>query len=217
MGTVHDFTLLAHDPQKGTALVDRTALNAGIAGAILADLLLERRLGRDERGRFVVLDARPLGEPALDRALAWVVADRKPRSAARWIGRWNREEVRRDVLASLVAAGAMTETTHRVLGLFPTKRHPATGLQRGQEAAARVTAVLSGATKADDSEQALIGILDAAEVLRRVIGRFDRHVLAPFRDNDVPKAVRSVISSARSSAAATTGGGAVTAGTISSN
>lgn len=212
MAIVHELALLATDPQKGTGVIDRTSLGFGLGGAVLADLLLAHRITRDLYGKIVVTDPTPTGDPIVDRALVTLVADPKPRSIARWLGRFRGEEIRRDALAALVASGDLRETEHRTLGLFRSTRHPATDGRRGTELGRAITAVLSGVGKPDDHELALIGLLDATGVLRRVFGPFDRQTLKPYRDVDVPRAVRSAIQSAQVAASSTgAGAGAIAA------
>ncbi|ROQ40786.1 Golgi phosphoprotein 3 GPP34 [Frondihabitans sp. PhB188] len=199
MGTTTDFALLARDPQTGKLLVDQIAYAAGVAGAVVADLLIERRISWDDRGKLQLMDPRPLGDAVLHRALAAVQADPKHRSVARWVSRFERREVQDDVIGLLLRRGDVSLQEKRVLGIFPSKRYPATTGEAGRTAFEMIRVVLAGEVKADESAQALIGICDATGVLRRVAGPVDRHVLKPFRDADVARAVRSSIEQHRAS------------------
>ena len=67
-----ELILVALDPVKGTVpLGARTYLNAGLAGALLAELAIAGNLGIND-GRIV-----PAGDPPPDPVLAEVLADRR--------------------------------------------------------------------------------------------------------------------------------------------
>lgn len=197
MAVVSDFVLLATDPAKGGRIVDPAATAAALAGAIVSDLLISGRVGRGDRGRLVVLDASLLNDPTLDRALGLVVRDEKPRSMARWISRLEDSTWRIGVLETLVARGDLRKVEHRVLGLFPSPRYPATTQAAGTIAFESMRSVLAAERPADDATAALIGLCDAAGLLRKL--GLDHRAAKPYLQVDVIKAVRSSITQHRSS------------------
>jgi Golgi phosphoprotein 3 GPP34 len=74
--------LLLVDDRIGRFLVDSTRLDNVLAGAVLVELVTIGRVGFPpagggvKRGRMVVADPAPLGDPVLDSALAAVAAGR---------------------------------------------------------------------------------------------------------------------------------------------
>jgi hypothetical protein len=77
-----DVLLLLVDDRTGRFLVDSTRLDNVLAGAVLVELATIERLGFPpegsgvRRGRMVVVNPTPPGDPVLDRALATVAASR---------------------------------------------------------------------------------------------------------------------------------------------
>lgn len=77
-----DVLLLLVDDRTGRFLVDSTTLDNVLAGAVLVELVTIERVGFApagggiKRGRMVVVDPTPLGDPVLEGALATVAASR---------------------------------------------------------------------------------------------------------------------------------------------
>jgi hypothetical protein len=208
VGIAQELELLIREPETGKSRVDSVAARAALAGALLADLLIERRIVRDERGKLVVVDRSPLGDFVLDRALASMASDPKPRSVRRWVARLERSGVREDVLGTLATHGDVEARTHRILGLFPTTRYPVVNARARGEAVQSIHEALVAKGPVPDRGSALVGLCDAAGLLRQVVGPVDRHRLKPFRDVDVARAVRASIAEKRASSdAGMIGGG----------
>jgi Golgi phosphoprotein 3 GPP34 len=76
--------LLLVDDRTGRFLVDSTRLDNVLAGAVLVELVTIERVGFPsagggvKRGRMVVVDPTPLGDPVLDGALATVAVAGRP-------------------------------------------------------------------------------------------------------------------------------------------
>jgi hypothetical protein len=124
--------LLLVDDRTGRFLVDSTRLNNVLAGAVLVELVTIERVGFPpagggvKRGRMVVVDPTPLGDPVLDGALATVAVGRpaKPEQVIAKV----RKRLRATLLERLTAAGALRRSTRKVLGIpWPClcrKSHP---------------------------------------------------------------------------------------------
>lgn len=170
-----ELALLAYD-DDGSRRLGRPSLGYGPAGALLVELALAERI--DVVGKKVtVLDAAPLGEPVLDRALARI-ADDKPRKPAHWIDKLSRK-LTDQVLDGLVARGVLRREETRVLLLFPRTRFPAPdGVQPQAETDAR--ARMARAITEDGPVDPRTGALCA---LVKAVG-YDRKVFA-----DLPRAV----------------------------
>jgi hypothetical protein len=113
--------LLLVDDRTGRFLVDSTRLDNVLAGAVLVELVTIERVGFPpagggvKRGRMVVVDPTPLGDPVLDGALATVAAGR-PAKPEQLIAKV-RKRLRATLLERLTAAGALRRSTRKVLGI----------------------------------------------------------------------------------------------------
>lgn len=115
--------LLAYDDDTGKATVGSQQLDFGLAGAVLAELVLAGRIGLDE-AKVQVVSRAPTGDAVCDRVLTVIADDRKARKPADLVPRLARGL--RDILLSrLVAQGAVRESQEKVLGFIPVTRYPA--------------------------------------------------------------------------------------------
>src|SRR5690348_15143038 len=82
-----DLLLLLYDDQTGKPIAGSPGLDYALAGAVLIELTLNRKLDitADGRGRLQVLDATPTGDPILDERLAYV-AERPGKKPKNQIG-----------------------------------------------------------------------------------------------------------------------------------
>ncbi len=131
-----ELLLLALDDTTGRR-ARATELEPGLAGAVLLDLALRRRIDVVEDG-VVVIDPSPTGDAVLDALLARITAGRRRRSAKHWVSA-GQKSLRAAVTDRLVASGALRREERRVLGLRFT-RHLAGDPAPGAAVRARLVA-----------------------------------------------------------------------------
>jgi hypothetical protein len=98
-----------------------------VAGAILAELLLQKRIYVGEHKDAVVelLDYTPVGDPLMDECLEQVRDEEKPRSLAKWLSRFsNIHDLKHRVAAGLVQRGILRADEDKVLLIFTRKIYP---------------------------------------------------------------------------------------------
>jgi golgi phosphoprotein 3 len=82
--------LLAFHEDKGKLIPTTTEnLPVGLAGAILAELVLNGRLQVEENHRLVVLDASPIQDEILDAVLEKIQSSERPRKVSYWVNQLN--------------------------------------------------------------------------------------------------------------------------------
>lgn len=121
--------LMALKDQKGTIEFRAGDYPYAVAGALLAELLLNRclRSARNEEGDPLIelADATPLGEPLLDESLDLIEQTGEPRTAARWIDRLSRiEALKHKVALGLCRKGVLKDSEEKVLLFFTRKIYP---------------------------------------------------------------------------------------------
>jgi hypothetical protein len=114
-----DVFLLAHD-DDGRLLIAEPVVSAGLAGAMLIDLLVTDRVAVME-GRLRVVDPTPTGDAELDATLEAVAATTEPTGPRAWVS-WISAGAYERTAAALDAAGIVQRTTIRRLGLVPVSR-----------------------------------------------------------------------------------------------
>ncbi|MQA94302.1 MAG: GPP34 family phosphoprotein [Streptosporangiales bacterium] len=212
-----EFLLLAYDESSGRPLAGGTEINCGLAGSLLLELTLHGRVDL-AHGRVAAIDRTPVGNPEVDTALDRIGDELKPRKADWWVRKLQGKELQRGLLDGLAQRGVLSEEQHRVLGLFPVQRFPERDPGPELAVRTRLADTLRGVQQADDRTAALLCLVHACRMDRKVFPDIDRG-LVKRRMKEISdgawagKAVRSVIDSINAAViaavvAASTAGGA---------
>jgi hypothetical protein len=218
MTLAEDLVLLLLDPGRGRAVVDGTALDRVIGGALLLDLAARERIAADGGGakaRLSVADATPTGDPVLDDALARLD---KPLRAQKAVERLARG-ARTPVLERLAARGLVRREGSRVLGVFPTTTWTpgaAAGELRG-----RVAAVLRDGARPDQRLALLISLVHAVKAEHKVVEGPRRQLRARAAEvaegEWAGQAVRKAVEAVQASVMAAVTAATIAAGAASSS
>jgi hypothetical protein len=199
-----DLLLLAVRPDGTLALPAK--LRFGLSGAELVRLAAARRVDI-ARGRIVVLDTTPTGDPLLDAALASMGGGRRGPSAKAWVAHLRRGLVE-GYLARAAAAGTIRAERGTRLGFIPVTRWLVTDAARTAEARARLEAVAAGTGPVGPEQAALAGLATAVGVTVVV---FPGRAGAAARKRLREAAKREPAAAAATSAAAQAAAGSATA------
>ncbi|MEQ4207155.1 GPP34 family phosphoprotein [Actinopolymorpha sp. B9G3] len=177
-----DLLLLLVDDATGKPVTDGTKLDHAIAGALLLELALQGKIDvaetREEnvrKGRLVVRDHAPVGEPVLDDALTFIAGKngKKPDSVIGPLGKG----LRARLLSGLADRGILRREEGRILGIFPTTRWPAEDSRHENALRERLHDVLVVGLTPDDRIGALVSLLSAIDVVPKVVESLDRRAL----------------------------------------
>lgn len=106
-----DFFFAAHDDLNGKCRLTERAIGLGLAGALLAELVLFRKI-TVHRGQAVVLDRRPPRDAVAHAVLDELVRERDPRDVRDWL-RYLGRNAHELVAQRLVLAGHVRATQRR--------------------------------------------------------------------------------------------------------
>jgi hypothetical protein len=168
--------LVALDDEKGADTSNRGGgVEAGLAGALLLDLAAAGCLAH-EAGKLVAGACEAPGDPLAAAALDVVRADDRRRDAKAWVRRLPRAlaPLRARVARPLVERGVLEEERHRRLGLFETTRYPERDPEPERRLRAELTEVLLAGRAPSAQEAMLVALLDAYDLVKRVVPREDR-------------------------------------------
>lgn len=162
-----DLILLALNPQTGkTRFSWYAALEYGLVGSLLLDLVLQGKLEIDNNNRVIGAISGNTGDEFLDQRLNEVLASSRPRTARFWITRWRRRYrwLQPVVLQSLVDLGVLERQEQRILGLFPTQRYFLTDESIQREIVQQVRAAVLEGIGLDSRMAALISLMQASHL-----------------------------------------------------
>jgi Golgi phosphoprotein 3 len=171
-----EILLLALDDDAGTIEIG-SQYNHAMAGAILAELLLDGALKIEEDGKKKLVRpgarAGTLADPILGEALGKVLESSKPKQAKDWVMKFaGLKHLKNRAARQLVARGVLAEETDQVLLLFRRTVFPER--DGGPEAAVRARlerAVFSDADEVDPRTTVILALLKASSMLNKVLGK----------------------------------------------
>ncbi|NJN10075.1 MAG: GPP34 family phosphoprotein [Richelia sp. RM1_1_1] len=162
-----DLILLALNPETGkTRFSFYAALEYGLVGSLLLDLVLQGKLEIDSDNRVIGAIAGSTGDEFLDQRLNEVLASSRPRTARFWVTRWRRRYrwFQPIVLQNLVDLGVLERQEQRILGLFPTRRYFLTDESIQREIVQQVRAAVLEGIGLNSRMVALISLMQASHL-----------------------------------------------------
>ena len=180
-----EILLLLLDDEDGTFVpIPNANLGCAIGGAVLMDLAFAYRIDTDPKA-LVVNDATPTGNPMLDGTLAKIAAQGSESDTRTWIRVLSVEDapaIREQALESLVARGILQVREERVMWAFRTRRYPTIDGNVEQEVKLRIGEVLFSEDIPDPRDVALIGLVDACDILDEIFPGKDMEQCRPRID-----------------------------------
>jgi Golgi phosphoprotein 3 len=182
-----------------------------IAGAVLAEWLIDRRISIDDtRKQVVSLDNdRRVDDPILDECLDLFKAVGKPAPLKTWIARLSRiRRLRHKAATQLAVRGILRADEDKVLWLFTRKIYPETD-PRPKRALldAMRQVIFSETAKVDERMAVLIALAHGAGLLAPIFGRAEirqrkQRLAVLVTSSAVGKATQQLIATYRAIAAA---------------
>ncbi len=167
-----DLLLLLTDDGTGRLVASGAQVDVALGGAELVDLTLAGRVdvtgeGEGRRGRLVVRDATPLGDPLLDEALATVRAKegKKPEAVVGPLGR----KLRARLYERLAQQGVVRAERGRLLGVFPVRTWPAADAAHERQLRDALEQALVTGLLPQERVAALVSLLRALRCLHKVV------------------------------------------------
>ncbi|MFI5916339.1 GPP34 family phosphoprotein [Dactylosporangium sp. NPDC051541] len=185
-----DFFLIAHDDRDGRSRLSARAVETGLAGAMLGELVLDQRI-TVEGARLRVLSGEPPPDPLAHTNLATMIAEVQHREVRTWLQFLGRTAVEQ-VGARLARVGLVEQTQVRRLLRSSTRWLPVdVNLPTGR--VVRLRRLITGSEPMRVADATLAGLADATGLTGHVLwdgepggGRRVQHTVGalppPLRD-----------------------------------
>jgi Golgi phosphoprotein 3 len=168
-----EILLLALREKQGTLLTSYAQY--AIAGAVLAELLLERRISlEDSRKRLVrVENAAPLGDPVIDVCLGKIAKAKRGASLPTWVSRLTGiGGLTQKAAKQLCERGILRADKEKIMFLFSRDVYPEVDPAPEKKLLTRLRAAVASDTSFVDPRTALmISLAQGARLLEHALGR----------------------------------------------
>jgi len=173
-----ELMLLALRDEKGTLEADETKFVYTVAGSLLADLLLLKRIGVEEvkqKKLINVLDRARVGDPILDECMARLTSAKRRASLKTWVSRFvSIKRLRRRVALQLCRRGILRADEATVLLVFTRKIYPELDPRPERELVERLRqAIFTDVREVDSGTTVLISLAHRADVLKNVFDKWE--------------------------------------------
>ena len=173
-----EIMLLALRDREGT-VVSGTMYNFAVGGAVLAELMMEKRVDVEEAGKKKkyarVLSPAPLGDPLLDECLAKIAGAKRRGELRTWVGKFAQAKgLKHRAAEGLARRGILRVDEGKVLGIFTRKIYPEVdpGPERGVVERLR-QAIFSESGEVEPRTAVLLSLAKSADLLKLVFDRKD--------------------------------------------
>ena len=161
--------LIALKDQEGTIHSKASSFRYALAGAILAELAIEGKVlvSEDRREPLRILDTKPVGDPAIDAALAKMAKSKHTYVAENWVGMIaSIANLKEQTALSLCRRGILKEEEKKILFIFTSKTYPEVDHDPEDLLLARLEdAIFNTRSMVDARTAMLISILTASSML----------------------------------------------------
>ncbi|NPV86475.1 MAG: GPP34 family phosphoprotein [Anaerolineae bacterium] len=170
------FLLLLHD--KNGKVTFKGVLPYALAGAILADLTLLKRLQLDENRRLLVADPSPTGNETLDEALRVIVESgaERPRRAKYLVNMlgYHTKKFQKTLTSQMVNKGVFSRQEKKYLWVIPYTVFPEQDAIAKYWIKQRLRSVVLAGENADQQTLALLSLLKGGRMLKTVFTKDER-------------------------------------------
>jgi len=169
------FFLIAHEDRTGRSRLHPRATGLGLAAALLAELVLDGRLGITD-GDLMILDRRPPADALAHDVLDLLIAQSRHRDVRTWLAFLSQDAAAR-VGERLMRLGAVEPVTRRRMLGTQTLYMPNSAEQRNAAAwaPARLANLLVRGVEMSVSDRVLVGLIAATGLTRHVLYDFEMH------------------------------------------
>jgi hypothetical protein len=167
------FILAIDDDRGNVASFIKDSLQYGLAGGVLAELALAKKIQLVE-GRLAIVDAASMADPLLHGVLATIAAEPKPRKLERWIEKIGSKKLEKQVASKLAECNVISIEEKRILWIIPCALYPQKDASVKYWIKEHLRALFLAAEPAEPSDIALLSLLAACNMLRLVFTRDER-------------------------------------------
>jgi len=170
-----EIMLLVLRDREGT-VVSGTLYNYAIGGAVLAELLIEKRIDIEavKKKKYArVLSPAPTGDPLIDEGLAKLAGAKKRAQLQTWVAKFAQTKNLKHRLAEQLARrGTLRIDEDKVLGIFTRKIYPEVDPGPERELIERLRkAIFSDIGEVDSRTAVLLSLAKSADLLKLVFDK----------------------------------------------
>lgn len=172
LNLIDQLTLLSLDDKKGTMIPNSIAFSYAIAGAVVMELALAKKIGLREH-KVAVLDERKTGHAVIDACFEKIIASKKEKKINYWVEHFgnNATQLKNETIDRLIQLGLLTVVENKILWVFTTKKYPAQNSRAENKLRRRLYDVIVNHHRPELKEVMLLNLIKSCDLGREVFGK----------------------------------------------
>ncbi|HTX79492.1 MAG TPA: GPP34 family phosphoprotein [Longilinea sp.] len=164
------FLLSLREKKKNIGFSSTFALTYSLAGALMAELALSKKVAINSEKKVVALDISIVDDPNAQEMLEAIQNSSKPKRLSHWIDVFgsHSKKLQNSLMDALVAKGVVKEEKKRYLWAIPYKEYSQLNASAKFGCKERLRRVVLGGEEADERAVALLSLLYAAGLLEHI-------------------------------------------------
>lgn len=167
--------LALHDEKGSVVFSASTALPYGLAGALLLELYLSKRVEFVDQN-IKVVGTQKTDNELLEEALQLIATSDKLRDTKYWLHRIHSKvsKIQQRLAERLVQKKVLSKEEHRFLWVFNYNRYPTQDEAPEQDILEQIKDVVLGSTAANEEDVALLSLVNACDLVDEVFAKDQR-------------------------------------------
>ncbi len=165
LNLIEKFILIALSDEEGKFVTDSTYLNNGIAGSILLELVLEKRIDLVDK-KVHIINQSPHENTFLHQTIQAIQRSPNKESLAFWMSTLNANSdvVKTAILNELADKGVLKKVKDKILWLFSYYRYPTKNPLPEDKVRERLHEVINQSTKPEEEDLMLLNLIDVCSL-----------------------------------------------------
>ncbi|ATW27940.1 GOLPH3/VPS74 family protein [Candidatus Formimonas warabiya] len=167
--------LIALHDEKGTILSPAaTSINYGLAGAVIMELALRKKVELRDK-KITVVDDSSTGDSVLDQALYNMKSQGKSKKPGYWVNKLSGQMTIKDFMTDrLVEKGIIRVEEHKILWIFDSPRYPMKDPLEEREIREQIRKIVLHGDSAEPRTAVLIGLVNACRLTNEIFSKEER-------------------------------------------
>ncbi|MGD0707359.1 MAG: GPP34 family phosphoprotein [Anaerolineaceae bacterium] len=164
------FLLSLREKKKNIGFSSTFALTYSLAGALMAELALAKKVTVNSEKKAIALDTSPVDDPCAQEMLEAIQNSPRPKKMSHWIDVFgsHSKKLQNSLMDALVAKGVVKEEKKRYLWVIPYKEYSQLNASAKFSSKEHLRRIVLGGEEADEHSVALLSLLYSAGLLEHI-------------------------------------------------
>jgi len=192
LNLTYKLILIALDDENGKFITDTAHLHYGIAGSILLELALQKRIAlKDEKADLISTEETT--SPCLNHAIGLINESKKPRSIQHWINTigLGAEQVKDTTIDHLTRENVLRKDAGKILWIIPTTKFPTEDPYLENQVREKLMGIVMDNDPAEVEDLMMLSLIEESDLMHEVFRSKEEYKKANKRIEDLKEDIEN--------------------------